>query len=87
MPIGSPAIAVIVKDMGGDESCCSSVGDSAAQAGADATDVGAKGEKRHADEEGKRKRRAAGELGLDMYGMREPLKKAGLTYVDELPED
>jgi 4-hydroxy-4-methyl-2-oxoglutarate aldolase len=53
----------------------------------DADDVVAKGEKRHADEEGKRKRLAAGELGLDMYGMREPLKKAGLTYVDELPED
>jgi 4-hydroxy-4-methyl-2-oxoglutarate aldolase len=53
----------------------------------DAADVVAKGEKRHADEEGKRKRLAAGELGLDMYNMREPLKKAGLTYVDELPED
>jgi Demethylmenaquinone methyltransferase len=53
----------------------------------DAADVVAKGEKRHADEEGKRKRLAAGELGLDMYGMREPLKKAGLTYVDEPPED
>jgi 4-hydroxy-4-methyl-2-oxoglutarate aldolase len=53
----------------------------------DAADVVAKGEKRHADEESKRKRLASGELGLDMYGMREPLKKAGLTYVDELPED
>ncbi len=54
---------------------------------ADAAEVVAKGEKCHADEEGKRKRLASGELGLDMYGMREPLKKAGLTYVDELPED
>jgi 4-hydroxy-4-methyl-2-oxoglutarate aldolase len=47
----------------------------------------AKGEKRHADEEGKRKRLASGELGLDMYGMREPLKKAGLVYLDDPPED
>ena len=53
----------------------------------DAADVVAKGEKRHADEEGRRKQLAAGVLGLDMYNMREPLKKAGLVYVDELPED
>jgi 4-hydroxy-4-methyl-2-oxoglutarate aldolase len=30
----------------------------------------------------KRARLAAGELGLDMYEMREPLAKAGLTYID-----
>ncbi len=52
-----------------------------------AAEVVAKGEKRHADEESKRKQLAAGALGLDMYNMREPLKKAGLVYVDELPED
>ncbi|MEH2535227.1 4-hydroxy-4-methyl-2-oxoglutarate aldolase [Bradyrhizobium sp. AZCC 1588] len=53
----------------------------------DAADVVAKGEKRVADEDGKRKQLAAGVLGLDMYKMREPLAKAGLIYVDELEED
>jgi 4-hydroxy-4-methyl-2-oxoglutarate aldolase len=53
----------------------------------DAADVVAKGEERHADEEGKRKQLASGALGLDMYNMRDALKKAGLVYVDELPED
>ncbi|MGI5466825.1 4-carboxy-4-hydroxy-2-oxoadipate aldolase/oxaloacetate decarboxylase [Streptomyces sp. CA-132043] len=38
--------------------------------------------KREENEEAKRKRLAAGELGLDIYGMREPLKAAGLRYVD-----
>ena len=53
----------------------------------DAADVVAKGEKRFADEDGKRKRLSAGELGLDMYNMREALAKAGLVYVDEPGED
>jgi 4-hydroxy-4-methyl-2-oxoglutarate aldolase len=35
---------------------------------------------RTANEEEKRRRLAAGELGLDIYGMREPLARAGLTY-------
>ena len=48
----------------------------------DAGDVAAKAEKRHADEEGKRRQLAAGMLGLDMYNMREPLAKAGLVYLD-----
>ncbi len=33
-------------------------------------------------EQGKRKRLAAGELGLDIYNMREPLARAGLRYID-----
>lgn len=53
----------------------------------DAADVVAKGEKRRADEDGKRQKLATGVLGLDMYNMREPLAKAGLVYVDELEED
>jgi 4-hydroxy-4-methyl-2-oxoglutarate aldolase len=53
----------------------------------DAAEVAAKGEKRHADEDGKRKQLAAGVLGLDMYNMREALKKAGLVYLDEPESD
>lgn len=37
---------------------------------------------RQTSEAGKRQRLAAGELGLDMYGMREALARAGLKYVD-----
>jgi len=45
--------------------------------------VAAAGRKREANEEEKRRRLASGELGLDMYAMREGLAKAGLVYRDD----
>ena len=47
-----------------------------------ASDVADAAEKRESFEGEKRARFAAGELGLDMYNMREPLAKAGLKYID-----
>jgi 4-hydroxy-4-methyl-2-oxoglutarate aldolase len=44
----------------------------------------AAGKARQANEESKRQRLATGELGLDMYAMRDGLAKAGLTYVERL---
>jgi 4-hydroxy-4-methyl-2-oxoglutarate aldolase len=51
-----------------------------------AVETAQKAQKRKDDEDGKRKQLESGILGLDMYKMREPLAKAGLTYVDR-PED
>ena len=49
---------------------------------ASAMQVAEAARKREDLESDKRTRLAAGELGLDMYQMREPLAKAGLRYID-----
>ncbi len=48
-----------------------------------AVDVAAAARRREDAETDKRARLAAGEIGLDLYGMREPLARAGLRYIDE----
>jgi 4-hydroxy-4-methyl-2-oxoglutarate aldolase len=50
---------------------------------AQAGKVAAASAAREAKEAGTRKRLAAAELGLDVYGMREPLAKAGLRYFED----
>lgn len=53
---------------------------------AEAADVVAKSAARVDGEAKTRKRLAAGELGLDIYGMRERLEAAGFAYVDSVDE-
>lgn len=49
----------------------------------DAPAIAAESLAREEREQGKRERFAAGELGLDVYGMRATLERLGVTYVDE----
>ncbi|OZI77902.1 4-carboxy-4-hydroxy-2-oxoadipate aldolase/oxaloacetate decarboxylase [Bordetella genomosp. 12] len=49
---------------------------------AQAARVAERADERLANEARKRARLAAGELGLDIYAMREPLARAGLRYLD-----
>ena len=51
-----------------------------------AAKVAAASAAREAKESVTRKRLASGELGLDIYGMREPLSKAGLRYYSDAAE-
>jgi 4-hydroxy-4-methyl-2-oxoglutarate aldolase len=51
-----------------------------------AAEIAAQGEARLAKEEKNRARLASGELGLDIYGMRERLASKGLRYVDAIEE-
>jgi len=53
----------------------------------EATTVLEKAKQRVANEEEKRKQFEAGELGLDIYNMRERLAEKGLRYVDSEPDD
>lgn len=46
-----------------------------------------KAQEREAKEEEKRKRLAAGELGLDIYDMRQRLQEKGLRYIDQADLD
>ena len=48
-----------------------------------AAEVAAAAARREAKEAAVRERLAAGELGLDVYGMRDTLAKAGLKYLDD----
>ena len=49
----------------------------------DAPAVAAAARAREASEQERRVRFQAGEIGLDVYGMRATLERLGVTYVDE----
>ncbi len=53
----------------------------------DAADILKKSQEREANEDAKRKRLAAGELGLDIYDMRGRLAEKGLNYIDQADLD
>ncbi|HEX7760834.1 MAG TPA: 4-carboxy-4-hydroxy-2-oxoadipate aldolase/oxaloacetate decarboxylase [Caulobacteraceae bacterium] len=53
----------------------------------DAAKVAKASAAREAKEAANRARFQAGELGLDLYGMRQALAAKGLTYIDQPPED
>jgi len=52
-----------------------------------ASEIAEAGETREANEQRKRERLATGELGLDMYSMRDRLAKAGLRYVNQKQQE
>jgi 4-hydroxy-4-methyl-2-oxoglutarate aldolase len=54
---------------------------------ATAADAAKAAQQRVAKEEKTRERLAAGELGVDYYGLRAKLKELGVEYVEELPEE
>ncbi|MFC6087314.1 4-carboxy-4-hydroxy-2-oxoadipate aldolase/oxaloacetate decarboxylase [Sphaerisporangium aureirubrum] len=54
---------------------------------AEAPDIAAKALAREAAEQEKRAKFQAGELGLDLYGMREVLARLGVTYADDTTTD
>jgi 4-hydroxy-4-methyl-2-oxoglutarate aldolase len=54
---------------------------------ATAADAAKAAQQRVAKEEKTRERLAAGELGIDYYGLRAKLKELGVEYVEELPEE
>jgi 4-hydroxy-4-methyl-2-oxoglutarate aldolase len=53
---------------------------------AQAADVAKLADQRRIKEEKNRERLRAGDLGLDMYGLRAKLKELGVEFVDEAPE-